>query len=108
MIAVAGVALSINLVLVALKMSQRAADFRRRANVEALHVNSFGIAVTEGGKLIGRDELLRLNRQWREHHELLRRKYEYAADHPWFPVPADPPDPVADGTPGREVKSWTE
>lgn len=28
-----------------------------------------------------------------EHHELLARKYEQAARHPWLPVEPDPPEP---------------
>ncbi len=27
------------------------------------------------------------------YHAALRRKYEYAASHPWFPVEPDPPPP---------------
>ncbi len=28
-----------------------------------------------------------------EWHDRMARKYTYAASHPWFPVPPDPPEP---------------
>lgn len=108
MIVVAVVAVGINVVMVAMTMSQRAVALRRRAQQEALHERSFGVAVTQDGMPVAREELLRLNQQWFAYHGMLRRKYEYAASHPWLPVPEDPPDPVANGTPGREVRPWTE
>ncbi len=32
-----------------------------------------------------------------EHHSALRKKYEYAASHPWWAVTPDPPAPAAPG-----------
>jgi hypothetical protein len=46
------------------------------------------------GQDVGPDELTRINRVWKGHHALLRRKYDHATGHPQISVPPDPPHPI--------------
>lgn len=73
-------------------MRRRSADFRRRAQDHA-RAGQWG-----GGSIGGSDEgLARMMNEIKEftsYHDRMRRKYEYAALHPWVWVEPDPPPPV--------------
>lgn len=46
------------------------------------------------GQDVGPEELARINRDWKTYHAALRRKYDYATDHPQISVPSDSPHPI--------------
>ena len=65
-------------------MERRASDFRRLEldfrDSAKMNEISFAIGNPQCGP-------------WAVYQRKLQRKYEYAATHPWLPVPPDPPPP---------------
>jgi hypothetical protein len=65
-------------------MERRASHFRRLALDYRDSAKMSEIAFAVGNRQFG---------PWAVQQRKLQRKYEYAAAHPWLPVPADPPPP---------------
>jgi hypothetical protein len=87
MVAVAVVAVAI----AGIDLAHKAIGYRLAASRHAMIQH--GLVLPESGPAELIERAKRHNDKLRAYHESLRRKYEFAASHPWLPVAPDPPEP---------------
>lgn len=81
---------------------EREKAYRYMARYHAQHERAVVIAVRQGPTTVGPGELARLNQEWSNYHDTMRRKYDYALANPGVVIPLDPPHPILN-KPGRSV-----